>query len=304
MPGAHHTTHHGAAAACSWAGDSADAAARGTRGTGRRDRRPPPPRRGRQVLAPEARLAGASALSAWLGQARPASAALPAPDRPPQRPRGPGPRRLTWPPSADRDVVPASRRARRASPPHPAATDAPPRLQEVFGSISAAVLAQGGGHPRPHRDSPVPPPPPHRAGRMGMASRCGSTGVTQHGMQCTTDSTGCGTGNSAQGAMMPRCTDGTLHGARGARHSTQCAAVRGPPCTTPTGTWHSTQCTAGDNKQCTVRSAPGLGRLVPLHRGHQATLFSMGLPVRQPPPMGRPTSTPDLVHGRVSSEET
>ena len=37
---------------------------------------------GRQVMAPEARQAGANALSAWLGQARPASAALQAPERP------------------------------------------------------------------------------------------------------------------------------------------------------------------------------------------------------------------------------
>ena len=77
----------------------------------------------------------------------------------------------------------------------------------------------------PGRQSPRPiviPPPraPHRAGR---ASRCGCTGVTQHGTQCTVDgrghspgstahssSTGCGTGNSARGATAPRCTGGTV----------------------------------------------------------------------------------------------
>ena len=89
---------------------------------------PPQPRApGRQVLAPVARQAGASALSAWLGRARPASAALPAPERPSQRARRLEPRRLArQAPSPDRDVVPASRRARRASPPRPAATGEPP----------------------------------------------------------------------------------------------------------------------------------------------------------------------------------
>ena len=75
-----------------------------------------PPQRqgpGRQVLAPEARQVGASALSAWLGRARPASTALSAPERPSQRARRLEPRRLArLAPSPDHDVVPASWRAR------------------------------------------------------------------------------------------------------------------------------------------------------------------------------------------------
>ena len=158
---------------------------------------PPPQRRapGRQVLAPAARQAGASALSAWLGRARPASAALPAPERPSQRARRLEPRQLArQAPSPDRDVVPASRRARRASPPRPAATGDPPPpspqgaaalgLQDVFCSISAALLAQGGRRPRPHC-GPEPPPSPH--GRQGRQVRQGR--VQGHREQQTVHST-------------------------------------------------------------------------------------------------------------------
>ena len=57
--------------------------ARGTYGAGKGTPPPPPQRRasGRRVPAPAAREAGASALSQWLGRARPASLAPPAPER-------------------------------------------------------------------------------------------------------------------------------------------------------------------------------------------------------------------------------
>ena len=87
----------------------------------------PPQRRwgvGQQVLVPEAQQVGASALSVWLGQAQPASAALQAPERPPQQAHGLEVRRLARPaPSPDRNVVPASQRVHRASLLRPAARD-------------------------------------------------------------------------------------------------------------------------------------------------------------------------------------
>ena len=134
---------------------------------------PPQQRRapGRQVLAPAARQAGASALSAWLGRARPASAALPAPERPSQRARRLEPRRLArQAPSHDRDVVPASRRARRASPPRPAVTDDPPPSFPTRDSRTGAAgcflrhfgcpAGTGGQATPPPLRSRTPPPSP------------------------------------------------------------------------------------------------------------------------------------------------
>ena len=369
---------------------------------------PPQQRRapGRQVLAPAARQAGASALSAWLGRARPASAALPAPERPLQRARRLEPRRLArQAPSPDRDVVPASRRARRASPPRPAVTDDPPPpspqgtaalgLQDVFCSISAALLAQGGRRPRPHCGPEPPPLPTGQAGQAGQAGPGAGPQGTANGAQHQGASPAQRAAHSAQHhdsahALPAQSTahstpqdaahsapQGAAHGApqdaahrapqdsarstahsaahsaahstaRSAAHSTANTA-RSAPQDAAHSTAHSASAThsaahstahiaahsaahsathsaahsaahstahgAAHSAARAARRAQGPGRPGPLR---QATLFSMGLPVRQPPPTHRPPGAPDavapaspggmsmpnLAHGRASSEET
>ena len=148
------------------------------------------------------------------------------------------------PPSLDRDVVPASRRACRVVPLRRTATDAPPPLsacEQPQGrrKFSAAFLL----HCWPREAvSPapiaIPPPRPHRAGRTGRAGGCGCTGVTQQGTTCT---------ETTQGAAQ-----GTAHRApwRPDARMAQCTA-----CAAPTGTGHRAQCTTGNNKRCTMHGA-------------------------------------------------
>ena len=187
------------------------------------------------MLAAAASQAGASALSAWLRRATPASAALPAPERPSQRAQRLESRRLArQAPSPDRDVVPVPRRARRASPPRPEATDDPPPPSpqgaaalgphDVFRNISADLLAQGGRRPRPHCGPEAPPPPPHRADGAGKLGK----------VECR------GTGNSEQ-CTAPGCTTSTVCSAQrtAPRQSTAHSTPQDAAHSAPQGAAHS-----------------------------------------------------------------
>ena len=148
------------------------------------------------------------------------------------------------------------------------------------------------------------------------SAQCSTQCSTQHSTQCSAQhseystqcTTGCSTQHSTQCKRNTQCS--TQYSTQ---RSTQCSTQRNTQCGTQCSAQHSTQCST----QCSTRGTPGAGpgRPGPLR---QATLFSMGLPVRQPPPTHRPPGAPDavapaspggmsmpnLAHGRASSEET
>ena len=102
---------------------------------------------GRQVLVPEARRAGAAALSTWLGRARPASQALPDPGPPVARLCTAPPRALGTRPSSalgTDDPRPAKRQA-----PNRATRGARGSSQRVGGQQTPSHPRQQGGGQRP-----------------------------------------------------------------------------------------------------------------------------------------------------------
>ena len=161
---------------------------------------PPRVAPGRQVLVPEARRAGAAALSSWLGRARPASQALPDPGPPAARRCAALPRLLGTRPSPALGPH-ASRPAKRQAPNRPDRGDpggVSHRTTGGGGSRPPITPANGGGGAATLDRPPRLPPPMrgpwghHRVGGQQTSSRPGQRGGAMARGRPPSSSTGAG----------------------------------------------------------------------------------------------------------------